>query len=375
MSNTLLLCAAAVPLLALAVWWLRRPSARPATTSAPIATRSQPSLRATAPVAADASVPGQRPLPAMLAGLEWRTEEHMDPAKRDRLLGAIHDIPRPPNALQQLLSPEFIAQASSSTLSEVVMTEPLIAAKVLAAVNSPLYGLQKPVSDIGQAVTFMGIHRVRAICLQYMLAEAFPTNLPGARKTFDALWQASAIASEIASRLDRALLQPGAAGALATQVVLGFVGPLATASVIPPTGLVAWLQRDRVARARLEQDLLGLNACEIGHLLLKSWALPQPLVEDVRDSGRLIAMPPHRTAPQRLPALALACLSTRLGERLALGQMGSLEGYRLADDEAPDMHHLRACLAHPALARLDEVLQSPDLQGAARQTSAPVSGS
>jgi HD-like signal output (HDOD) protein len=343
-----------------ALWWFRQP--RAAAPQAGAVPRNSTSL-----------VAPQRQAPAVLAmapSFDWHTEERLDPARRDHLLAGIHGIPRPPHALQRLLEPEFMARASAAELRELVIGEPLIAARVLATVNSPLYGLQTPVTDIGQAVTYLGVASVRGLCLQHMLADSFPTRLPGVRKAFNALWTASAIASELAVRLDR---MPGlpAAIPLNTQVVLGFVGRLATASLIPTTGLSAWLQRDRLARARLEQDLLGLSACEIGHLLMKSWSLPTELVADVRDGGRLLVVPPEASAGERLPRLALAGLCARLGERLALGQLTSLDGYRPADDDAPDVQHLRGALQHPALAGLDKALQAPELLRTVRQMLAP----
>lgn len=202
-----------------------------------------------------------------------------------------------------------MARASAAERCELVTSEPLIAARVLATVNSPLYGLQSPVTDIGQAVTYLGVASVRGLCLQHMLADAFPTRLPGVRKGFNALWTASAIASELAVRLDR---MPGlpAAIPLNTQVVLGFV-------------------------------------------------------------GRLLVVPPESAAGERLPRLALAGLCARLGERLALGQLASLDGYRPADDDAPDVQHLRGALQQPALAGLDKALQAPELLRTVRQMLAP----
>jgi HD-like signal output (HDOD) protein len=364
MSN-LLLSVAAVPLLALA-WWGFRRSTPQAVRPAHKAVVQMPVPTAMAPVARD-----EAPVPEALIRFHWCTEDQMEPDKRDRLMAAIRDIPHPPQALQRILSPDFMARASSTELREVIMGEPLIAAKVLASINSPFYGLHTPVTDLGQAVTFLGIHSVHSTCLQHMLAGSFKPKLPGVQKTFETLWKASAIASEIASRLDKALHLP-VQGSLATQVVLSFVGLLATASVIPPTGLSAWLQRDRLGRARLEQDLLGLNSTEIGHLLLTHrWSLPTGLVTDVHEGSRLLATAPQDIAPERVPRLALAYLCARLGERLALGQLSSLENYLPAEDEAVDMHHLRACLAHPALNRLNEALHSPDMLRAVRQMQAP----
>lgn len=358
------------------LWWMfrRTQTAGRAPASLPMAPMpaggaQRSALRETASAPAPAPwsglAPSTAPLPAALEGFRWLAETDLEPARRDSLLAAVRGIPRPPRSMQQLLSPEFLANASSSDLGELVMAEPLIAAKVLSTVNSPAYGLQKPVTHIGQAVTFLGINTVRSICLQYMLAEAFKPKLAEAQQAFDRIWRASALASELAVRLGKAL-QLQQQGSLATQVVLGFVGQLATASLIPPAGLASWQANDRLGRARLEQDLLGLSASEIGAVLMKSWDLPAGLVADVADSGRLLVTPPHTADQARLPQLALAHLCTRLGERLAQRELDVLDGYDPAADEAPDMHHLRAALAHPGLARLGEALQAPELLAAVR---------
>lgn len=367
-----------VVVLALAlIWWMfRRPAPRtarrqPLPAQGPGETlaqrRAHASARATpAAVPATAALaPSTAALPPELAAFAWTGEADLPADRRDQLLTAVRGVPRPPRSMQQLLSPEFVAKASSADLSELVMGEPLIAAKVLSTVNSPMYGLQTPVTHIGQAVTFLGINTVRSICLQYMLAEAFKPKLAEAQQAFDRIWRASAIASELAVRLGKALQLPQQ-GALATQVVLGFVGQLATASLIPPAGLAQWLRRNRLERAGLEQELLGLSASEVGALLMTSWDLPDSLVAEVADSGRLLVTPPHTLDPDRLPTLALGYLCTRLGERLALRQLDVLDGYDPASDEAPDMHHLRAALAHPALASLGQAMQAPELLAAVR---------
>lgn len=368
--SVLLLWIAAVFAAAMAWWWFRRPAPRASASELARLRASVAPLPGAAPVRPTAVVnPPPRPdhpLPAELAAFGWKHEHDLDAARREHLLSAIRGIPRPPRSMQQLLSPEFLASASSAELSELVMGEPLIAAKVLSTVNGPFYGLHKPVTSIGQAVTFLGINSVRSICLQYMLAEAFKPKLAEAQKAFDAIWRASAIASELAVRLGKALNLPDQ-GSLSTQVVLGFVGQLATASLLPPEGLIPWLQSDRLERARAEQDLLGLSAGEVGCMMMKSWELPAGLVADVADSSRLLVTPPALLDPARLPRLALGYLCARLGERLALGQLESLESYAPATDASVDMHHLRHCLSHPALLRLDGALQSNDLQAALRQ--------
>ncbi|MGS5088573.1 HDOD domain-containing protein [Hydrogenophaga sp. A37] len=301
-----------------------------------------------------------------MSGFRWLTVQGLDPERRDALLAAVRGIPRPPPSMQQLLSPEFVAKAGSAELAELVTAEPLIAAKVLATVNSPFYGLYQPVTRIGQSVTFLGMNTVRSICLQYMLAEAFKPKLAEAQRCFDTIWRSSAIASELCVRLGKALNLPDQS-ALSTKVVLSFVGQLATASLIPAPSLERWLQCDRLERAQLEQELLGLNACEIGCLLMKSWELPEDLVNAVGGVGRQLVSPYMTTDPVNAPRLALGYLCARLGERLALGQLGSLNDYDVKQDAGVDTFHLRTALAHPTLARLEQALASPEVQTAVQQ--------
>ena len=369
---------AGVLALALVWWFIRRPPVKAAPARPTAARRSSaPAPRAAAPAPAPTpatSGPALQPaeaMPAELAGFRWLREQDIDPARRDALLSAVRGIPRPPRSMQKLLSPDFVAKAGSAELSELVMGEPLIAAKVLSTVNSPMYGLRTPVTNIGHAVTFLGMNTVRSICLQYMLAEAFKPKLAEAQRCFDAIWHASAIASELCVRLGKALNLPDL-GNLSTQVVLSFVGQLAAASLIPGPDLERWHHQDRLQRARTEQDLLGLNASEIGSLLMKSWELPESLIDEVCGVGRQLVTPFMVTDRARAPRFALGYLCARLGEHIALGELDTLEGYDPALDIAADTHHLRASLAHPALARLDQALAAPELQAAVDQMTGRV---
>ena len=139
--------------------------------------------------------------PPERAAFRWLKLDDLDTARQATLMNAIKGIPRRPESLQQLLSPEFVARARSGELSELIMTEPMIAAKVLSTVNAPCYGMHTPVTSIGQAVTFLGINMVRNICLQYILTEAFDPRQATSQKAFDSVWLASA--SELCVRLSR----------------------------------------------------------------------------------------------------------------------------------------------------------------------------
>lgn len=295
----------------------------------------------------------QAELPEVLRTFGWVAAEALTPQRRQELLVRLEAIPRPPHALHRLLSHEFLASATSVELGEVIKGEPLIAAKVLAAVNSPQYGLQKTVASIGQAVTFLGLNTVRGLCLQYMLDASFKAKSPEQQRVFDRLWQTSAVASQTCARL---VQQLGWAdqGVLVTQVVLYFLGQLAVAALLPESVAVALRAQGLTERLQSEQMHLGVSAAEIGALLMRAWGLPETVIADVRDIDRVMDRPAEMFDGLRGPRLALCYLCARLAEDEAAGLYETdLQG--LLSAGRPEFFHFAGHLNNPALARLPQV--------------------
>lgn len=342
---------------------LERPAPVPGAAPRTIPPRATDHPQATQPWPAAPAAP-PRPLPAALANFQWRTFEQLPPERLETLRAELRRIPRPPNALHRLASPEFIASATSAEMAELVLGEPQIAAKVLSTVNSPLYGLQKTVTSIGQAITFLGMNAVRNISMQYLLDESFKAETPECRRAFDQLWAASALASELCSRLSKQLNLPDA-GSLLTKLVLSFVGPMAV------TTLSQRLQRpeltdmslDLPLRYTAQQEALGLCAPEIGRLLMREWELPDSIIDGVEQIERVLVSPlPEHAWPLQAARQAVAYLSARLGERLACGALVQLGQVDLASDERAETHHLQAYLRLPPLSGLGTLLQAPETQ-------------
>ena len=386
MATLLLSISLALALTMGLAWWAwRRPAARPAAPAPSSPQAHAPALKVAAkPAGAAPQTPAllaTEATPAELAALSWCRAADLTPPERQALLAAMATTTRPPGALLQLLSADFVARAGTRELSDLVMADPLVAAQVLGQVNAPLYGLRHPVADIGQAVALLGMGTVRSICLQYMLALSFQATSPSRQRVLDSLWRSSAIASELGVRLGKALKLPDQ-GTLPTRTVLGFVGPVATASMLPAESLDPWLALAPPQRAQFEQGLLGLSSGEIGGLLLASWQLPQALIDDVCGASRLLGRPAEEADPAAAPRLALSYLCAHLAERLSSGALPSLAGHDPLQEPAADTYHLRrylnqpslhlrSYLGHPAADRLQAALQSPELLAAVHRMRAP----
>jgi HD-like signal output (HDOD) protein len=348
------------------LWWMRRPEG-----PAPRARATQHvDFSDTQPVYAGANARVQTLLPqatSQTLAVDNRLvrPETLPAPVRDALLSELRTIPRPPRALHQMLSPEFVGRASSNELADLVMSEPVVAARVMAAVNSPLYGLRKAVTSVGPAITFLGLTTVRNLCVQYLLSENMAPKDPALRAEFDTLWNASAIASELCLHLGKQLRLPDT-GSMATQLVLSFVGRQAAAALLQrrqaeravtrlPDGLGV------AQRALAEQERLGLSSGELGAMLMHDWGLPEASITETRGIGRIAFVPAPAPDPMRSARLAVCAISAVLAERIARGELLDLASYRASQDPSDDLRALRQHLTPAAVMQLEEALHAPEM--------------
>lgn len=311
-----------------------------------------------------ASEPADAPLdeapPPALAMFQRRSASSLGDEERTTVLGCYREVPRPPRLLHYLMSPKFFEASNSAQLVDLISAEPLVAARVLAALNSPLYGLKAPVISVGQAVTYLGLNAVRSLCLQNILINAFEADSPERKAVLEETWRASAMASELAQQVSYRL--GWSDGVLvASAVVLSFLGRLVTVATLPLAQLRQIASEDFLQRSLKEQEQLGLCCGEIGRLLMQSWALPELVATDAADIDTLLVTPRAHIDPQRSHRLALGYLCARVGDRLAVGRCSDLLNFDIGDSDDVEWFHLRAHLADKRLGRVLEYLRAPIL--------------
>ena len=356
MNTALLVGLLALMVLAGAVAWRRRePAPEAPATLVPAAASPRAAESDEEP-----SLLLQEACPQALADFRLVHADALPAERRAAITAVFRNIPRPSRLMQHLAAVDLLNEASAARLVELIAAEPVIAGKLLSAVNSPLYGLQVPVASVAQAVTFLGLTQVRAICLRYALMQSFAQEAPERQAMLDRVWQGSALACELAQGMTQALSirDPGAVG---SAVLLSFLGRLAVTATTPTRLLTATDQPDHLGRTRAEQALLGAAANEVGRLLMRDWALPEPIITSACDPADWLVQPVASSDPGHAEALALTYLCARLGERLASGALPSLQGFDLVGETAADFFHLRHGLPSACLSRWAAALRAPEL--------------
>lgn len=299
-------------------------------------------------------------LPQALAGFLLAGEDEIATDLYAHIAGQLSCIPMPPRGLHRFMTADIMADNAARELAELVMTEPHLAAKVLARVNSAYYGLQSPITSVPHAITYLGMNTVRSMALSFLVEGAFSSDDPVLSHYYDRVWDSGMFASDLCSLLAAKLRLPDS-GALCTQTILSFLGDLAAPALLG--GQAAALCRmSLLERLRFEQEKLGASAVLLGTIMMRQWELPAVLVDAVAAAGRVVATPVSQANSGLTVRSALSYACARIGEAIAQRGIERPEQISLLNADTPELYHLQGYLRLPALARLPEYMDAPDVR-------------
>jgi HD-like signal output (HDOD) protein len=217
------------------------------------------------------------------------------------------DIPAQPQSLVQLsllLADEDINLAAASSLIE---TDMALAAAVMKAVNSSLYGLKGRVQSVQQAITYLGMREVAAITFELGLRAAFPPAVE-----LEPLWSRAGRRGLLMGRLGQRLGLDGWAAHSAGlfeecgKAVLFRHAPDHYRAMLRAAGNYPAGDTELVT---LEHAGFGVSHDALGAALCESWGLGPAAVSSVRlhvqaQALRQLPPPPQDLSPDLLPAQA-----------------------------------------------------------------------
>ena len=210
------------------------------------------------------------------------------------------DIPAQPDALVQLSLLLADDEVNLQAVSTLIASDMALAAAVLKAVNSSVYGLSGRVQSVQQATTYLGMREIASITFEMGLRAVFPTA-----PELAPLWQRATVRGLLMGRIGQALnVDPWAAH---------------SAGLFEECGKAVLFRhateryRPMLAEAVDDEELLMLENAEfgvshdaLGASLCESWGLAPPAVASVR--YHVIVNSTHEL-PMHLPRRTICALS------------------------------------------------------------------
>jgi putative nucleotidyltransferase with HDIG domain len=91
----------------------------------------------------------------------------------DTLVNRIQDISTLPHIITKTIEVVNNPDSSALDLKEVIETDAALSARILRCVNSSAYALRQSITNLGQAISFLGMREIRRLALTASVAEMF----------------------------------------------------------------------------------------------------------------------------------------------------------------------------------------------------------
>ena len=218
------------------------------------------------------------------------------------------DIPSQPDVLVQLsllLAEDDIDLAAVSLL---ISSDMALAAAVMKAVNSAMYGLRGRVQSVQQAITYLGTREVASVTFEMGLRAVFPAS-----PALEPLWERAQVRGLLMGRIGQALgVDPWAAHSAGIFEECGKAVMFRHASERYAPMLAE--AKDDEELLLLEHSHFGVSHDALGAALCESWGLAPAAVDSVRYHvvvNSTLELPQHvqRRAICALSAMAHALMT------------------------------------------------------------------
>jgi len=214
------------------------------------------------------------------------------------IINKVKNLPPVSQAALKLVTLLEQTSISNEEIVQVIKCDNVLTAKLLRACNSPYFGLDDPVSSVDQAVLMLGHQQILHIVLTLAFGSAMVVPLPGYAVEANELWRHSlltATASELVAA-DAYTMSVEAPVAF-TVGLLHDIGKLALGQALTQeiqNEIRQLVEQGGAARTEAEKKVLGADHAEIGACLLKSWNLPEEIIEAVAHHHQPVCEPRPR---------------------------------------------------------------------------------
>jgi putative nucleotidyltransferase with HDIG domain len=196
------------------------------------------------------------------------------------LVKQIDALPTLPAVLERVRQAVADPLSSASAVASVISSDPAIASKLLRVANSAAYGVSRRISDIKDAIAWLGLRETYQIALSIRAIDMFPEN---EKFDYERFRRHSLQCAAAANVLARRCYAGDKSGVFAAGL-LHDIGKLVLVEVMAEryARIVARVEEERQDIVAVEEENLGVSHAEIGYLLADHWQFPPEMTQAIR---------------------------------------------------------------------------------------------
>lgn len=187
---------------------------------------------------------------------------------------------------------------SNEEIVKAIRCDGVLTAKILQVCNSPLMGLRQRVASVEHALLALGHREVFRLVMAISYSAAMSAPIPGfaiAAKEFLRQSLATAAAAEVV--MESGLWKGEETPMAFTAGLLQDIGELVIGGALTVEMVANMRQRvesGELSRIEAEREVLATDHAEVGANLLKSWNVPEEIVEAVANHHNPVLVPVTR---------------------------------------------------------------------------------
>lgn len=215
--------------------------------------------------------------------------------------------------------------SSAVDLSELIIKDPALTARLLKLVNSSLYYFPKQISSLSQAITLVGTKQLYTLAIATSAA-AIIRAAGGGYIELKTLWKHSVysalIAQDIAGQKNsnkESLFVSGLLCNIGTLAVVKYAPDIAMSAIDP-------LNNNQLPWKR-EKEVLGFSMAEASASLLDAWNLPDEIIAPIRYQHSPINAQEHTLSS------CILHIATRLASDMLRAEQGQDQKFRKTIEE------------------------------------------
>ncbi len=215
-------------------------------------------------------------------------------------------IPPKPELLSQIADEMQKSDASLDKIAQLISRDISLSALLLKTINSPVFGLQRTISDIRQAAMFLGLDQLNQLVTLALLKQNFKGN---ACISLERFWDESVEVANACVQLGNSYKSLMPVDELYSLGLFHNVGIAAMA--LKFKDYVEVLKQANLAKeyaiTDLEQARYQCDHAVIGYFISVSWHLPKPLCHVILNHHNTHFLEQNNDEQQRMAYAILKC--------------------------------------------------------------------
>ena len=255
----------------------------------------------------------------------------------DQVVRRIHEISSLPQVAMRVMQAANDPKAGASELKQVMEYDPALCARVLRCVNSSAYATRVKITNLQQAIAYLGIRQIRNLALTASISNLFKQQGSIGSYNRTALWR-HLVAVGLCSRMIAMRSRLSTFEDMFLAGLLHDVGIILEDQHINEafSAMVRSLKKD-TALCDTERRLFGFDHTTLGDGITKSWGFPETVVAAVRfHHGSANYRGPHVQVVQCVETANFICSVkgiASVGINLVQFPRGAIEGLALSKED------------------------------------------